>query len=103
MPSLPLWFVSERKERTPTLDAPCDDREAMLAFTTTEKLSDFLSASKAGEWRINLASDRESLVLVIAIAHNRHIESICIDPENDGSGGQQISLNDLMVLAQSLR
>jgi hypothetical protein len=75
----------------------------MLAFSTTEKLSAFLSEREAGEWNLHLVSDRDGLVLIIAMAHNSRIDSICIDADPGGSGGDQVSLNDLMILANSLR
>jgi hypothetical protein len=74
----------------------------MIAFTTTEKLMAFLAGSSAIEWKINLAGDREGLVLVIAIAHNHGIDSICTDPDERGSGGEDVSLNQLLALANSL-
>ena len=103
MLSIPLWFVSERKQRLPPARAPCDDPGAMLAFSTTDKMSAFLSEREAGEWNLHLVGDREGLILIIAMAHNSRTESVCVDPESDGSGGQQVSLNDLMAFANSLR
>lgn len=103
MLSLPLWVVSERNQKSPPVHPPCHDPEAMLAFSTTEKLIQFLSGRVAGEWKLALASDREGLIVVIAVAHDNSRESICLDPEADGSGGEQIALNDLMRLANSLR
>jgi hypothetical protein len=75
----------------------------MIAFSTTEKLTSFLAGSGASEWKVNLAGDREGLVIVIAIAHNQGIESICIDPAADGSGGRHVSLKELLALANSLK
>jgi hypothetical protein len=100
---LPLWFVAERKHESSPVHTTCDDPGAMLAFSTTQKLTAFLSERKAGEWKINLVGEREELILVIAIAHNQGLEAICLDPEEDGSGGERVSLNDLMFLANALR
>lgn len=103
MLSLPLWFVIERKQKPPPDFPPCGEPGAILAFSTTEKLSQFLSGREAGEWKLNLVSDREGLIVVIAIAHNVGLESICLDSEADGTGGDLVPLNDLMTLANSLR
>jgi hypothetical protein len=103
MLSLPLWFVTERKQNKPPDRAPCDNPFCVLAFTTTEKLTEFLATSNAGEWKVNLAGDREGLILVIAIAHNHGAESVCIDPDASGSGGTNLTLNDLLIFANSLR
>jgi hypothetical protein len=74
----------------------------MLGFSTTEKLTEFLSDQQAGEWKIHLLSNREALIVFIAIAHNKGVEFIRFDPKGDGTG-EQVSLNDLMLLANSLR
>jgi hypothetical protein len=103
MITLPLWFVSERDERPPLSAAPRDEPPSMIAFSTTENLSNFLSKCQWGEWKVNLASDREGLILVIAIAHNKGIESISIDPECDGVGGELVSLCEMMKLVNALR
>ncbi len=47
-------------------------------------------------------ADREGLILIIAIAHNHGMDAICMDPELDGTGGEQVSLNELMSLAKSM-
>jgi hypothetical protein len=103
MLSLPLWFVTERRQKPLSDHAPCDDPGVMLAFTTTEKLTEFLATSNVVEWKINLAGDREGLILVIAIAHNHGAESICIDSDAGGNGGKQVTLSDLLIFANSLK
>jgi hypothetical protein len=103
MLSLPIWFVTERTRELPPVHQPCDRSSGVLAFSTTPKLTAFLAERQSGEWKINLVADREGLILIIAIAHNHGMETICIDPALDGSGGEQVSLNDLMNLARSMR
>jgi hypothetical protein len=103
MLSLPIWFVTERTRESLPVHQPCDGFRGVLAFSTTSKLTAFLAERQSGEWRINLVADREGLILIIAIAHNHGMESICLDPELDGSGGEQVSLNELMRLVKSMK
>ena len=103
MLSLPIWFVTERTRESPPLDQPCDSSRGVLAFSNTAKLTAFLAERQSGEWKINLVADREGLILIIAIAHNHGMDAICMDPELDGSGGEQVSLTELMSLAKSMK
>jgi hypothetical protein len=103
MVTVPIWFVVERKQPTVPSCLPCDEPDTLLAFTTTEKLTAFLSRRTGGEWKIILASDREEIVLIIALAHNSGQEAICVDSQPDGSGGSKVTLTELMQLADSLR
>jgi hypothetical protein len=103
MLSLPIWFVTERAQESPPVNKPCAKTEGVLAFSSTEKLTEFLAERQSGEWKINLVGDREGLILIIAIAHNHGMETICMDARPDGSGGKRLCLNDLMSLAKSMR
>jgi hypothetical protein len=102
MLSLPIWFVTERMRESPPLHQPYDSSRGVLAFSNTANLTAFLAGRQSGEWNINLVADREGLILIIAIAHNHGMDAICLDPELDGTGGEQVSLNDLMNLARSM-
>jgi hypothetical protein len=102
MLDLPIWFLTERTQERISLHPPCDERGAVIAFSTTEKLTAFLAGRQSGEWNLHLVADRAELILIIAIAHNRRMESIRIDPDLTGFGGQQVSLNELMSLANSV-
>ena len=103
MRSLPIWFLTERAQTSPIIPPSGEDPGGILAFSTTEKLTSFLAERKSGEWKINLVSDRGGLIFIIALAHNEGMESISMDPELDGSGGEQITLSDLMSLANSVK
>jgi hypothetical protein len=102
MLNLPLWFIKQRKPGPAPGQPPCNDPQAMIAFTTTENLTEFLATSQPGQWSVHMAVDRESLVLLISDAHQIGMESICLDPQEDGTGGQQISLHELAELLDSL-
>ena len=103
MLTLPLWFITERNPRAEGTAALREDPGAILGFTSMEKLAAFLSKQQAGEWKLQLTTDRDGLVLIVAIAHNNGAETICFDSEPDGSGGRQVTLSELLVLSQSLR
>jgi hypothetical protein len=40
---------------------------------------------------------------MIADLHRDQISTLCLDPEKDGKGGEQVPLDALMELAESLR
>jgi hypothetical protein len=103
MLDLPIWFVTERIQETAPLPSRCDKPGTVIAFSTTEKLTAFLAERQSGEWKINLIADRAGLILIIALAHNHGMESICIDPNLDGSNGEQVGLCGLLSLANSVR
>jgi hypothetical protein len=99
---VPIWFVVERKQPSAPSCLPCEEPDILLAFTTTEKLTTFLSRRTGGEWKLYLASDREEIVLIVAIAHNSGQETICFDAQPDGSGGHRVTLHELIQLAESI-
>ena len=104
MLNLPIWFLTQERNAEPqSWHAPCDESGAVIAFSTTEKLTAFLANRQSGEWKVSLVSDRAGLVFIVALAHNSGLESICFDLGPDGSGGEQIFLNELMSLANSVK
>jgi hypothetical protein len=96
-PRFPFWVVLEKKHTlNPPEQTPCDDPKAPHAFTDTHKLTRFLSDRRGGRWDVNLIADNAGLVVAIAAAHEQGVSGICFDPEPDGTGGQLISLADLL-------
>jgi hypothetical protein len=51
---------------------------------------------------MEMADDRDGLVVLIADLHRLQIETLTLDPEKDGSGGEQLALSDLVAFADSL-
>jgi hypothetical protein len=95
--ALTYWLATERKHvLNPPLKVPCDDPNAPLAFTTTEKLTAFLKAREAGRWNIKLISNHEAVVIAVADAHQHGARNICFDPEVDGSGGTLVGIQDIL-------
>ena len=85
---LPFWVITDRLAKVPPKNEPCNNVHSIHAFTTTDKLTSFLSGRNAGSWRVNLVADREGLFLAIADAHQDGATVICFDPDVNGDGVQ---------------
>jgi hypothetical protein len=68
----------------------------VLAFSSTQRLSDFLDVNHAGRWRIKLVADRTGLVLLAADLHRDRADGIRLDPKSDGSHGYEAPLSDIV-------
>src|SRR3954447_24624479 len=102
MLTLPLWIVTEHIQPTEPDTASEKTPGTALAFSTSRKLFKFMSAHLGGEWKMSMAADGQGLIVVIADLHRLEIVNFMLDPELDGSGGQPVSLADLMAFANSL-
>src|SRR3954453_8301729 len=99
---LPLWIVTEHIQPTEPDSASEKTPGRALAFSTSHKLFRFMSAHLGGEWKMSMAADGQGLIVVIADLHRLEITNLMLDPELDGSGGEPVTLADLMALASSL-
>jgi len=98
----PFWIVIEDEHiLNAPQTVPCQDPSALHAFTSTDKLTEFLSARKGGRWRIDLVGDSEAIVVAVAVAHDRGAANICFDPEPDGTGGELVSIADVLLWAKA--
>jgi hypothetical protein len=52
---------------------------------------------------MEMAADRDGLVILIADLHRLEISMLRLDPEPNGKGGESIALADLVALADSMR
>jgi hypothetical protein len=52
---------------------------------------------------MQMAADRDGLVVLIADLHRLEIANLALDPEIAGKDGEQLALADLMSFAESLR
>lgn len=95
---LPMWFITKRDSKGSPPNPPCGDSHATIAFSDTMKVLTFMASRQSGPWKIALVSDREGLIVVIAYAHLVGVETICVDPEVDGTGGEAVPLVDLMAI-----
>ena len=102
MLTLPLWIVTEHIR--PTDPATVSEKKpgTALAFSTSRKLFQFMSAHVGGEWKMQMAADKGGLIILIADLHRLEIAELILDPALDGSGGDKLPLADLMAFANSL-
>ena len=75
----------------------------MIAFSTTDKVKDFLDTRESRQWRIALARDYESLVIALAELHQADVDRVCLDPNPDGSGGELVEMTQLVSLCYSIK
>src|SRR6187401_2645937 len=103
MLTLPLWIVTEHIKPTDPEHTPDNEPGTAFAFSNSEKLLKFMKANLGGEWKMHLADDRDGLVVLIADLHRLEVATLSLDPKIDGTGGEQVPLEDLMTLANSLK
>jgi len=72
-----------------------------LAFSSSDKIIEFLAANIGGEWKMQMAADRDGLIILIADLDRMGIEYLSLDPKKDGTDGKPISLTDLATYASS--
>src|SRR5436190_23768405 len=103
MLTLPLWIVTEHIKPTDPDHTPDKKSGRLAAFSSSDKLLKFMKANLGGEWKMQMADDRDGLVVLIADLHRLEVATLSLDPKNNGTGGEQIQLGDLMDLADSLK
>ena len=103
MLTLPLWIVTEHIKPTDPDHTPENELGSALAFSSSEKLLKFMKANLGGEWKMQMADDRDGLVVLIADLHRLNIATLSLDPEKDGTGGENIQLSDVVAFADSLQ
>ena len=99
---LPFWVVTDRMVQAPSSHKPRDNPKSIHAFTSTEKLTDFLNGRAAESWKVSLVAHREAFVFAIADAHWNGATVICFGPDGDEAGGESIKLVDLLALVDAL-
>jgi len=102
MLTLPLWIVTEHIQPADPNHTPEHEPGTALDFSRSGKLFRFMSAHLGGEWKMQMAADRDGLVILIADLHRLQITSLVFDPEKNGLG-EQIELADLVAYADSLK
>ena len=103
MLTLPLWIATEHIKPTDAQHTSEHEPGTALLFRGVEKLTAFRKANHGGEWKMEAADDREGLVILIADLHRLNIASLVLDPETDGTGGETITLAELVAFADSLK
>ena len=103
MLTLPLWIVTEHIKPTDPEHSLEAQPGTALAFSSPEKLFTFMKVRLAGEWKMEMAADRDGLVILIADLHRLNIMALTLDPEKDATGGEPVAIVDLVAFADSLR
>jgi hypothetical protein len=103
MLSLPLWIVTEHIKPSDPDHTAEKKTGTVVAFSTSENLLKFMKANLGGEWKMEMADDRDGLVVLIADLHRLEVATLLLDPKSNGTGGEQVRLDDLMNLADSLK
>lgn len=98
MPPYPFWLVTEHRDSERIGGAPCDDPHALHAFTSTDKLAEFLDAFCVGGWKVDLIAGADDLILALAGAHQAGASALCFDAGPDHSGGSRIILTDILPI-----
>jgi len=100
--TLLLWIVKEHiQPNNPEITLEREPGTA-LAFSTSSKLFNFMRANFGGEWKMQMAADRDGLIILIADLHRLNISTLTCDPEKNSSGGETLTLGDLVAYADSL-
>jgi hypothetical protein len=103
MLSLPLWIVTEHIKPSDPTQTPEKKSGIVVAFSNSEKLLKFMKANLGGEWKMQMADDRDGLVVLIADLHRMEVATLSLDPHHNGTGGEPVPLADLVSLADSLK
>ena len=99
--TLPLWIVTEHIQPSNPQHTPDSPPGTAVAFSSSSKLFHFMRSRLGGEWKMEMAADRDGLVIVIADLHRLNVTALSLDPESE-SGGEQVPLSDLVAFADSL-
>ena len=99
--TLPLWIVTEHIQPTDPEHTPVAQPGTAVAFSSSGKLFHFMKSRMGGEWKFEMAADRDGLVIVIADLHRLNVAALSLDPESE-SGGEKVPLSDLVAYADSL-
>ena len=99
MLTLPLWIVTAHILPTNPEHTADQTPGRALGFSTGNKLMAFMSRNLGGEWKMQMASDRDGLIILIAELHRLNIREVTLDPDDDV---EEFVLSDLVALADSL-
>jgi hypothetical protein len=102
MVTLPLWIVTEHIQPANPEHTRASEPGTALAFSSAERLFRFMKSRLAGEWKMEMAADRDGLMILIADLHRLDITALTLNPEQDATGGEPVALADLMAFARTL-
>jgi hypothetical protein len=67
-----------------------------LAFTSAARMAEFIEAHGDSRWDVCHAALGNGLDALAGL-HDSGYASLCVDPESDGTGGQECTLAELMM------
>jgi hypothetical protein len=97
----PLWAITDHIVTGDAEPLPCSEPGTAVVFGTSDKLLGFITKHLGGGWKMSMAADRDGLIVMISDFHRANVNTIIIEPELDGSGGQVLSLTEFMAHAGS--
>jgi hypothetical protein len=96
-PELPFWLVSQHEHSlNPAIQLLGDFPRAAHIFTTAERLIAYMMAHHQLRWAVNLVTDREGVIMAMADLHRQKMDTLCIDPDPDGTGGEIMRISDVV-------
>jgi hypothetical protein len=87
----PFWLMTPAGPAAET-----GERRVPLAFSSVERMSEFLKIQSQGEWAVQLVN-RYSVAEVIAHLNASGVPLIRYDISQDGSGGLEASLAEILA------
>jgi hypothetical protein len=102
MLTLPLWIVTEDIQPASPEHTRASEQGTALAFSSSERFFGFMKSRLAGDWKMEMAADRDGLVILIADLHRLEITALRVNPEQDATGGEPVALADLVAFAHTL-
>jgi hypothetical protein len=96
MITFPLLVVLSRRVESPAPHDECDGTDHPLAFSSPGKMGAYMASRKSGQWDVRLVT-RDTAATTVAELARRGKDAICHDVEADGSGGQLITLHQVLA------
>jgi hypothetical protein len=90
----PFWLMMPAGPAAET-----GERRVPLAFSSVERMSEYLRIQSQGEWAVQLVN-RYSVAEVIAHLDANGVPLIRYDISHDGSGGVEASLAEIMAASR---
>ena len=90
MIQFPFWLLTPIDPKAHPIES-----RLPLSFSSVDRMSKYLKGKIKGEWEVQLVN-RYSVLDVIAQLTARGIVAVCHDPHDDGSGGIEIPLGEIL-------
>jgi hypothetical protein len=94
MIQFPFWLV--------TPSPPADAEQSPVAFSSVERMADFLSARVGGQWSVELVN-RYSVKEVLAELRDKGMANIRYDAGSNGHCGVDVPLDEIVASAKKAK